>query len=100
MRMKFSFIFVKKVSFMKRFLLSSLMLLAMGRPAFSYVNDRLVIVPTMDPELIQIDDPIFVNNNFFSVDTTLFQSGLQAPIFYSTSSTRNVTNTGILSSTP
>ena len=91
---------LKKVSPMKRVLLSSLLVLTVGRPAFAYVNDRVVQVPTMDRELIQIDDPIFVNNNFFSVDTTLFQSGLQAPIFMETSSTLYVTNTGTLVSIP
>jgi len=49
MRIKSAPYFLKKVSFMKRFLLSGLLLLAMGRSAFSYENDSVVRVPTMNP---------------------------------------------------
>jgi hypothetical protein len=93
-------IVLKKISFMKRFLLLSLLFLATGQAAFCYENDGTVQVPTMDPQLIQIDDPIFVNHGFFGVDLSLYQSGLEAPIFYETTSTRNVTNTGTMAGTP
>jgi hypothetical protein len=91
---------LKNVSYMKRFLLSSLLLLATGQAAFSYENDSVVLVPSMDPQLIQIDDPIFVNHGFFGVDLSLYQSGLQAPIFYETTSTVNFTNTGTMAAIP
>ena len=57
MRMKSAPILLKKVSSMKRFLLSSLILLTLGRTAFAYENDRVVQVPPMSPELIQLDTP-------------------------------------------
>jgi len=93
--------FLKKVSFMKRYLLSGLLLLAMGRSAFSYENDQVVQVPTMNPELIQIDtlDGNFVNRGTFDVDTTLFQSSL-ATTYYETSDTLNFTNIGTMAGVP
>ena len=45
---------------------------------------------------VDTPDGIFVNNSLYSIDMSIFQSGLQAPIFYETSSTLNVTNTGTL----
>jgi hypothetical protein len=101
MRMKSDLVFLKQVSFMKRFLLSGVLLLAMGRTAFCYTNDAVVQVPTMNPELIQLDDPVFVNNGYFSYDGTIYQlPPIEASIPYETSSTLTYINNGTMFSIP
>jgi hypothetical protein len=86
---------------MKRFLLSSVLLLAMGRMAFGYINTGVVQVPPMDPQLVAIDDPNFVNKGLFSVDTTLDQGIFSGNTFlYTTSGTLNYTNTGVMIGIP
>jgi len=89
---------------MKRFLLSSLLLLAMGRTAFCYVNDGTVNVPLDDPTmtLVQLDTPdgIFVNNGTFLVDMSLVQNLFGASTFYETSETLNYTNNGVMIGIP
>jgi hypothetical protein len=99
--MKFGPTFLNRVSFMKRVLLSSLLLLAMGRTVFGYENDGIVQVPTMNPDLIQLDtlDGIFINNGFFGVDLTLDQTA-NASVLYETSDTLNFTNNGTMASIP
>src|SRR3954466_10456070 len=100
-RMKFGPTFLNQVSFMKRSLLLSLLLLTMGRTSFGYVNDGTVLVPTMDPALIQLDtlDGIFVNNGFFGVDLTLDQTSFST-VYYETTDTLNYTNNGTMTSIP
>jgi hypothetical protein len=89
---------------MKRFLLSSLLLLAMGRTAFCYVNNGTVNVPLDDPTmtLVQLDTPdgIFVNNGSFLVDMSLIQNLFGASTFYETSETLNYTNNGVMIGIP
>jgi hypothetical protein len=86
---------------MKRFLLSSMLLLAMGRMAFGYINTAIVQVPPMDPQLVVIDDPNFVNKGLFSVDLTLDQGIFSGNTFlYTTSDTLNYTNTGVMIGIP
>jgi hypothetical protein len=92
---------------MKRFLLSSLLLLAMGRPAYcytdngtSFINNGDVQVPTMDPQLVQIDDTNFVNNGVFSVDMTLIQDPFSSAALFTTSRTLNYTNNGLMTGVP
>ncbi|HWD90717.1 MAG TPA: hypothetical protein VG938_00055 [Verrucomicrobiae bacterium] len=81
---------------MKRFLLSSMLLLAMGRVAFGYINTGTVV----NPQDV-IDDPNFVNKGVFSVDTTLIQSVFSGNTFlYTTSDTLNYTNTGLMIGIP
>jgi len=98
MRMKFSLVCPKKVSFMKRFLLSGVMLLVMECAAYCYTNDAVVQVPSMNPELIQIDDPVFVNNGTFSVGIPQFL--LSSTVDYETSDTLTYINNGVLSCIP
>lgn len=83
---------------MKRLLLSSMLVLAMGRTAFGYVNSGVVEVPPMDPSLIQIDDPIFVNDGLFSVN--LSAQNLDNTVLYETSDTVNYTNNGVMEAVP
>ena len=90
---------------MKRFLLSSLLFLAMGRMAFCqapYVNDGNVRVPLDDPtySLVQLDTPSFVNNGFFFVDMSQLQSLVGAGTYYQTSGTLNYTNNGVMAALP
>lgn len=103
--MKSASLFSNQVSFMKRFLLSSLLLLAMGRMAFCqapYVNDGNVRVPLDDPtwSLVQLNTPSFVNNGYFFVDMTLLQSVVGAGTYYETSGTLNYTNNGVMAAVP
>jgi hypothetical protein len=98
MRMKFSLVCPKQVSFMKRFLLSGVMLLAMECAAYCYTNDAVVQVPTMNPELIQLDDPIFVNHGSFTVSIPQFIPA--ASVNYETSDTLTYINTGTLKVIP
>ena len=100
MRMKSAPNILKEVSFMKRLLLSSVLLLAMGRTGFCYENDSVVEVPTQDPQLLQIDDTDFINNGTFSVDMTGILDLLGGAMAYTTSSTLNYTNNGFLTSIP
>jgi hypothetical protein len=84
---------------MKRFLLSSLLLVSMGRTAFCYINNGTVQVPTMNPALLQIDATNFVNNGVFSVDMSLVQVG-SSPALFTTSDTLNYTNNGLITLVP
>jgi len=98
MRMKYRLVCLNKVSAMKRFLLSGVLLLAMGGAAFAYENDIVIQVPPMSPDLIQIDDPLFINNGSFEVDLLSFIGG--ANTLYTTSSTLDYTNNGTITVTP
>lgn len=100
MRMKYSLVCLNKVSFMKRFLLSSVLLLAMGGAASAYENDIVLTVPPMDPALVQIDDPLFINNGAFTVVTPLIFIGGTANPLFTTSSTLDYTNNGTLTCEP
>jgi hypothetical protein len=98
MRMKNGLVCPNKVSFMKRFLLSGVMLLAMECAAYCYTNDAVVQVPTMNPELVQLDDPTFVNNGTFSVAIPQFIPA--ATVNYETSDTLTYINTGTMTGIP
>lgn len=87
-------------SFMKRFLLSSLVLLTMGQAAFGYINSGTIQVPPMDPSLIQIDDPNFYNRGRLSIDLTSQQNITGAKTLFTTTDTLNYTNSGILIGIP
>jgi hypothetical protein len=99
MRMNYSLVSQNKVSFMKRFLLSGVLLLVMECAAYCYTNDAFVQVPTMNPELIQLDDPIFVNNGTFDVSVPQFVEGT-ATVDYQTTGTRTYINYGTISVVP
>lgn len=92
--------FLNSVRFMKRFLLSSLLLLAMGHTAYCYVNNGVVQSPPMDVSLLQINDPVFVNRGVFSVDLTLEQNPVGATIPFETSDTKYFTNSGTMIGSP
>jgi hypothetical protein len=98
--MRMNSVFSNKASFMKRFLLSVLLILGTGQMAFGYINGGIVQVPQMDPQLVSIDDPNFVNKGTFSVDMTLIQNLTSATLLYTTSDTLNYTNTGRLIGIP
>src|SRR5882724_2606345 len=98
--MKAGFEFLNPVRFMKRFFLSSLMLLAAGRSALCYENTQIIQVPPMDPQLVVIDDKDFVNDSVFQVDMTTLQNLFGGTALYTTSSTLNYTNTGVLIGLP
>ena len=85
---------------MKRFLLSSVLLLAMGRTAFAYLNTATVQVPPMNPQLVAIDDVNFVNRGTFDIDLTLEQNTSGGTFLYTTSDTLNYTNTGVMIGVP
>ena len=85
---------------MKRFLLSSLLLLTMGRTAFAFLNSGTIQVPPMSTDLVQVDDPNFVNRGTFSIDLTVQQPANGATILYTTSDTLNYTNSGVLIGIP
>ncbi len=86
---------------MKRFLLSSLLVLAMGRTAFAgFFNAGTIQVPPMSADLVQVDNPNFVNKGTFSIDLSLQQQTLSSTILYSTSDTLNYTNSGTLIGIP
>ena len=99
MRMKYSSVCLNKVSYMKRFLLSGVTLLAMGGAAFAYENDNVIAVPPMNPSFVQIDDPLFINNGSFTVDLTTVIGGTANTLF-TTSSTLDYTNNGTYTVTP
>jgi hypothetical protein len=99
MRMKYSLVGLNKVRYMKRFLLSGMLFLAMGGAAFAFENDIVIQVPPMDPALVQIDDPLFINNGSFSFSSTTFIGGT-ANILYETTGTLDYTNNGTMTSTP
>ena len=86
---------------MKRFLLSGMLLLAIGGVAYSYENDAVVQVPTGNPELVQLDtlDGIFVNNGVFDFDDINVVSAFST-VLYQTSDTLNYTNTGTMIGSP
>jgi hypothetical protein len=96
--MKYGSVCLNKDSFMKRFLLSGVMLLAMECAAYCYTNDAVVQVPTMNPDLIQLDDPIFVNNGSFTVDILQFLG--EATVNYETSDTLTYINNGTMTGIP
>ena len=102
--MKSGFVFFNPFSFMKRFLLPSLLLLAMGGTAFCadalYLNTGVVQVPPMDPQLVQIDATTFVNNSKFDVDMTGIQNLTSASSLFTTSDTLNYTNNGLMIGIP
>jgi len=98
--MRMNPVFLNQVSFMKRLFFSGVLLLAMGRTAFGYINTGTVQVPTMDPQLVSIDDPNFVNRGVFDVDMTLIQNLTGSTLLYTTSDTLNYTNTGRLIGIP
>jgi len=86
---------------MKRFLLSSLILLAMGKTAFAtWLNSGTIQVPPMSADLIQVDDANFVNKGTLSIDLTLLQQITGATLYYTTSDTLNYTNSGVLIGLP
>src|ERR1700759_4938063 len=95
MRMKYCSVCPNKVSFMKRFLLSSMLLLAMGRAAFGFENDANIQVPPMSPMIVEIDDPVFINNGFFSVNLPQVLGGMT--VLYETSYTLHYTNNATMS---
>src|SRR5262249_47175618 len=67
--------------------------------AFAFENDFRIEVPPMDPALIQIDDPVFINNGDFNITTPILFLGGPTAIF-STSSTLDYTNTGTITASP
>ena len=100
MRMKYSLVGLNKVSFMKRFLLSGVLLLAMGHTAFCFENDVTIQVPPMDPKLVQVDDVGFTNNGNFTVATPLVVIGGTANLLYTTTSTLDYVNNGTMTGMP
>ena len=101
MRMKCSLVCLNKVRYMKRFLLSGILLLAMGGAAFAFENDIVIQVPPMDPALINIVDVGFTNNGSFTVNIGTFGGqGLgTANVLYETTETLDYVNNGTMTST-
>src|SRR5690348_4620524 len=99
MRMKLESVFWNPVRFMKRFLLSSLLVLAMGGAAVGQVfeNDGNLVSP---PDNVQIDAPVFINNGTFSVDMTAIQSLNNVVPLFSMSDNVNATNAGTITGIP
>lgn len=77
---------------MKRFLLSSVLLLSLGRMAFGFQNDIAIQVPPMNPQIIVIDDPVFINNGLFNVAVPSSFS----TVLFETSDTLDFTNNGVM----
>jgi len=81
---------------MKRFLFTSVLLMAVGQAAFGFENNANITVPPMSYQLIQIDDPVFVNNGVFNVTVTRYLGDYT--VLYETSSTLDYTNNGAMTS--
>src|SRR6185312_2398633 len=99
--MKPGSVFLNSVCFMKRFLLSSLLLLAMGGTAFAtWLNTGTIQVPPNSADLIQVDDANFVNTGTLSIDLSVEQNPSGPTLLYSTSDTLNFTNSNRLIGKP
>ena len=69
---------------MKRFLFTSVLLMAVGQAAFGFENNANITVPPMSWQFVQIDDPVFINNGEFNVSVPLTAF---STVLYATSST-------------
>lgn len=100
--MKSGFAILNSVRFMKRLLLSSLLLIGMGGAAFGYVNNSVLQSPPMDIALVQqaTVGPVFVNKGLFQVDLSRIQNPFGATIPFETSDTLYFTNSGTLIGIP
>src|SRR5437660_675850 len=87
-------------SFMKRFLLLSVLFLVMGQTAFGYLNNGVLQVPPMSRDLLPIDDPIFINNGTFSVNLTPDNLPGSSTVPFEMSDTVHYTNNGTMTGVP